>query len=93
MKKKTRITIDDRINLQAAIVKGLSLQSVCKLLKKNRTTIYRELTHYYYIKVSTQSCSHCVNNEKCRKDRYVLRKKHKNHNRYKVKFAGLLKKF
>ena len=76
MKKKTRITIDDRINLQAAIVKGLSLQSVCKLLKKNRTTIYRELTHYYYIKVSTQSCSHCVNNEKCRKDRYVLRKKH-----------------
>ena len=76
MKKKTRITIDDRINLQAAIAKGISLQSVCKLLKKDRTTIYRELTHYYYVKVGTQSCSHCVNNEKCRKEGYVTRKRH-----------------
>ena len=76
MKKKTRITIDDRINLQAAIAKGISLQSVCKLLKKDRTTIYRELTHYYYVKVGTQSCSHCVKNEKCRKEGYITRKRH-----------------
>ena len=76
MKKKTRITIDDRINLQAAIAKGISLQSVCKVLKKDRTTVYRELTRYYYVKVGTQSCSHCVKNEKCRKEGYVTRKRH-----------------
>jgi IS30 family transposase len=71
MKKKTRITIDNRINLQAAIAKGISLHSVCKLLKKNRTTIYRELTHYYYVKTGTQSCSHCVKFQKCRENGYI----------------------
>ena len=76
MKKKTRITIDDRINLQAAIAKGISLTSVCKLLKKNRTTIYRELTHYYYVKTSTQSCSHCARLEQCKKEQYIRRPKH-----------------
>ena len=45
MKDKTRLTIDDRINLQAALAKGTSLRDVCKLLMKHRTTIYRELSN------------------------------------------------
>lgn len=73
MKKKTRLTFDDRINLQAAIAKGISLRDACKLLKKNRTTIYRELTHYYYVKTFTQSCAHCVKEEECRKNKYETR--------------------
>ena len=65
MKKKTRITIDDRINLQAAITKGMSLSDVCKLLKKNRTTIYRELKHYYVLKASLKNCYRCSRYQFC----------------------------
>ena len=66
MKSKTRLTLDDRINLQAAITKGTSLRDVCKLLKKNRTTIYRELNKYYVIKESRKGCSHCSKQQFCR---------------------------
>lgn len=66
MKKKTRLTIDDRINLQAAIAKGTSLSDVCKLLKKNRSTIYRELTTYYIVKEARKTCSHCSKLQYCR---------------------------
>ena len=72
MKKKTRLTIDDRINLQAAIAKGTSLKDVCKLLKKNRTTIYRELTTYYIVKESRKSCSHCSKLQYCRDNGIVF---------------------
>ena len=72
MKDKTRLTIDDRINLQAAIAKGNSLKDICKLLKKNRTTIYRELTHYYIVKESRQSCSHCSKLQYCRDNGIVF---------------------
>ena len=62
MKSKTRLTLDDRINLQAAITKGTSLRDVCKLLKKNRTTIYRELNKYYVIKESRKAARIVQNN-------------------------------
>ena len=74
MKKKTRLTIDDRINLQAAIVKGTSLKDVCKLLKKNRTTIYRELINYSYIKSVSRTCSHCSRFQFCRDNGIVFPK-------------------
>lgn len=72
MKKKTRLTIDDRINLQAAIAKGTSLSDVCKLLKKNRTTIYRELTTYYIVKEARKTCSHCSKLQYCRDNGIVF---------------------
>jgi len=72
MKNKTRLTIDDRINLQAAIAKGNSLKDICKLLKKNRTIIYRELTHYYFVKESRQTCSHCSKLQYCRDNGIVF---------------------
>lgn len=77
MKKKTRLTIDDRINLQAAITKGTSLKDVCKLLKKNRTTIYRELTQYYIVKAARKSCSHCSNLQFCRENKVTYPKHQK----------------
>ena len=73
MKKKTRLTIDDRINLQAAIAKGSSLNEVCKQLKKNRTTIYRELTKYFYIKACHRTCAHCSKLKICRENGVVMR--------------------
>ena len=72
MKKRTRMTIDDRINLQAAIFKGVALRDVCKLLKKDRTTIYRELHNLYYIKVGTKSCSHCSKMQYCREHKIIM---------------------
>ncbi len=74
MKKKTRLTIDDRINLQAAITKGTSLKDVCKLLKKDRTTIYRELTHYYVIKSSLKVCYRCSKYQYCLDNGIVIPK-------------------
>ena len=72
MNNKTRLTLDDRINLQAAIAKGTSLRDVCKLLKKNRTTIYRELTKYYILKEARHSCSHCSRLQFCRDNGVVF---------------------
>ncbi len=74
MKKKARLTIDDRINLQAAIAKRTSLKDVCKLLKKNRSTIFRELTNYSYVKSIAKSCSHCSKLQFCRENGIVFPK-------------------
>ncbi len=74
MKKKARLTIDDRINLQAALAKGTSLKDVCKLLKKNRTTICREINNYCYIKSFSKSCSHCSKLQFCRENGIVFPK-------------------
>lgn len=74
MKNKTRLTIDDRINLQAALAKGTSLRDVCKLLKKHRTTIYRELINYSYVKCVAKTCSHCSKLQFCRENGIVIPK-------------------
>ena len=75
MKDKTRLTIDDRINLQAALTKGTSLKDVCKLLKKHRTTIYRELVNYSTIKSVAKTCSHCSKLQFCRENGVINYKK------------------
>ena len=40
---KKRLDHDGRINLQAGMAKGLSLRDVALVLKKSRSTIYREI--------------------------------------------------
>ena len=60
MKQKKRLTVDDRINLQACIAKNLSWKETSKILKKNRSTIYRELKKYFTIHDGRHSCVHCV---------------------------------
>ena len=59
MKQKNRISIDDRINLQCCISKHLSLNDTAKVLRKNRSTVYRELTINYYVRDGRHSCEHC----------------------------------
>lgn len=59
MKEKKRIGHDDRINLQAAIAKGLTLAQTAKLLCKSRSTIYREILNNITTKDCRHSCSHC----------------------------------
>ncbi len=65
--KKSRITLDDRINIQAALEKHLSLRDLSKLIKKDRSSIYRELKHYSIYKDSNhRSCFYCSNIKECR---------------------------
>lgn len=65
--KKSRITLDDRINIQAALEKHLSLRDLSKLIKKDRSSIYRELKHYSIFKDSNhKSCFYCSNIKECR---------------------------
>lgn len=67
---KERLSIYDRINLQAAIKKNFSLKECARLLKKNLSTIYREINNNLIIKEGRKSCSHCQKN--CdKKSRYI----------------------
>ena len=71
--KKTRITLDDRINIQAALEKFMSLDELSKLIKKNRSSIYRELHNYCIIKPSNRkSCFYCSKMEECRENGVFL---------------------
>ena len=64
--EKTRIAIDNRINIQAGIEKHLSLERLANLVKKNRSTIYRELHNYSYEKhVDRKGCQYCSKREAC----------------------------
>ena len=67
MKSKERITADDRINLQAALTKELNMRSICRLLNKNRTTIYREIKKYSIHKEGRHSCYLCTKTDNCDK--------------------------
>ena len=71
--KKSRITLDDRINIQAALEKSMSLDELSKLIKKNRSSIYRELHNYCIIKPSNRkSCFFCSKMEECRENGVFL---------------------
>ena len=67
MKEKTRLTADDRINLQACIVKELSMNAICRIIDKNRSTIYREIKKYSVHKDGRHSCYLCSKNGHCDK--------------------------
>ena len=60
MKEKKRLGHDDRINIQAAIAKGLTLAQAARLLGKSRSTIYREILGNLTYKDCRHSCSHCA---------------------------------
>ena len=75
MKQKKRLTIDDRINLQACIMKNLSWKETSKILKKNRSTVYRELKNYYSFRDGKHSCEHCKCRDFCKDDGVVLNQK------------------
>lgn len=66
MKQKKRLTVDDRINLQACITKNLSWKETSKILKKNRSTVYRELMKYFTIHDGKHSCVHCAKYDRCK---------------------------
>lgn len=59
MKEKKRLGHDDRINLQAAIAKGLTLAQAAKLLGKSRSTVYREIVNNATVRDCRHTCSHC----------------------------------
>lgn len=64
--KKSRLTIDNRINIQAGLEKGMSLSRMVDLVKKNRTTLYRELHCYSIEKHNGKTgCLFCENRQYC----------------------------
>lgn len=63
MKQKLRLTVDDRINLQACIAKNLNWKETSRILKKNRSTVYRELKQYYSVRDGRHTCEHCKNRD------------------------------
>ena len=56
---KSRLLLDNRINLQAAISKNYSLEECAKILHKSRSTIYREIINNCYYKKCRETCAHC----------------------------------
>ena len=59
MKEKKRIGHDDRINLQAAIAKDWTLAQTARLLRKSRSTVYREILNNLTYRDCRHTCSHC----------------------------------
>ncbi len=43
--EKKRLERDDRINLQAGMAKGLSLAQIARILRKARSTVFREIVN------------------------------------------------
>ena len=56
---KKRLDHDDRINLQAGMAKGLSLRDVALVLKKSRSTIYREIANSARCLDCKHTCARC----------------------------------
>ena len=75
MKQKKRLTVDDRINLQACIAKNLSWKETSKILKKNRSTVYRELKNYFSIRDGKHTCEHCKHRNFCKDNGVVMNQK------------------
>ena len=93
MKQKNRITLDDRINLQCCISKHLSLKDTAKVLRKNRSTVYRELKTYYYIKDGKHSCEHCRRKSLCQSNGIVTNNMPINQQCFESFVCHFLKKF
>ena len=60
MKEEKRLGHDGRINLQAAIAKGLTPAQAARLLGKSRSTAYREIANNATVKDCGHTCSHCA---------------------------------
>lgn len=68
---KKRLDHDDRINLQAGMAKGLSLRDVASMLKKSRSTIYREIINNSRYLDCKHTCAHCSKGCTDRASHYV----------------------
>ena len=66
--KRKRLTIDNRINLQACIAKDFSWKETTRIVRKDRSTIYRELKNYYIVRDGKHTCQHCKNYDFCKEN-------------------------
>lgn len=93
MKQKQRLTVDDRINLQACIAKNISQSETCKIIKKNRSTVYRELKNYSNIRDGVHSCYHCQKKDFCEENGVVTANMPKNQPCFAPIFCHFLCKY
>lgn len=73
MKDKDRIGLDERINIQAGIAKGLTLAQIARIVDKSRSTVYREIVNNATYRDCRHTCSHCWL-ESCGDRRWLLYK-------------------
>jgi len=65
MTKKSKLSLDDRINLLAAITKGKNLTQIAKQFNRPRSTFYREIKKHMYWPTHPYTCSYCNNKFNC----------------------------
>ena len=58
--KKEHLNFNDRICIQACIEKLYGLAKTAKIVRKNKSTVYREIISNCYYKDGYKTCSHCV---------------------------------
>lgn len=72
-KKGKHLTLEDRINILNDLIKGKSLNEIANNLKKDPTTISKEIKKHRYVKESNKSplnkgtsCKNCANLQTCK---------------------------
>jgi len=66
IKTRVHITLDDRVNIQAAIAKNLSLAQTSIILSKSRSTIFREIVNNCTYKNGEKLCKTCLHSNECK---------------------------
>ena len=64
MSKYNRITIEDRMDIQAGINENITLYDIAKKIHKNPSSVIREIKNNSQIKEERKTCSHCA--KKCK---------------------------
>lgn len=95
--KGQKLTVDDRLTLQACIVKKTKIKDIAKRLNVHISTVYRELQRnirikespiqWYQIKFPSSLCNNCSQKNICTKERHYYDFNHTNNltNERKVK--------
>ena len=63
-RKYNRITIEDRMDIQAGINENITLYDIAKKIHKNPSSVIREIKNNSQIKEERKTCSHCA--KKCK---------------------------
>lgn len=65
-----RITTTDRMEIQAGIIAITPISKICKVIKKSRSTVFREIKRNSKINRSRKSCSSCAKNCKNHREKF-----------------------
>jgi len=66
IKRKTKITDDDRMNIQAAIKQNYTLNKIACIINKDRSSVYREIVCNAIYKETEKICANCKFINECK---------------------------